>query len=63
MSLYSLQKFLYELNRDESIQRQYKEDIESLLSKYTLTDEESNALRTGDIGLYLLSSVHCFPHQ
>ena len=58
MSLYSLQKFLYELNRDESIQRQYKEDIESLLSKYTLTDEESNALRTGDIGLLYVLGVN-----
>ena len=58
MSLYSLQKFLYELNRDESIQRQYKEDIESLLSNYTLTDEESNALRTGDIGLLYVLGVN-----
>ena len=58
MSLYSLQKFLYELNRDDSIQRQYKEDIESLLSNYTLTDEESNALRTGDIGLLYVLGVN-----
>lgn len=58
MSLYNLQKFLYELNRDESIQSQYKEDIDVLISKYTLTEEESDALREGDIGLLYVLGVN-----
>jgi len=58
MSLYNLQKFLYELNRDESIQNQYNENIDALLSKYTLTKEESEALREGDIGLLYVLGVN-----
>lgn len=58
MSLYNLQKFLYELNRDESIQNQYKDDIETLLSNYILTNEESDALRKGDIGLLYVLGVN-----
>jgi hypothetical protein len=58
MSLYYLQKFLYQLNRDESAQERYREDLESLLADYELTDEEANALREGDIGLLYVLGVN-----
>ena len=58
MSLYYLQKFLYVLNRDERAQRRYREDIESLLGEYELTEEERDALRSGDIGLLYVLGVN-----
>ena len=58
MSLYNLQKFLYELNRNESIQENYSENIDSLIAKYSLTDEEINALIEGDIGLLYVLGVN-----
>ncbi len=58
MSLYYLQKFLYQLNREESAQKKYRADLEQLLEEYDLTDEESNALREGDIGLLYVLGVN-----
>lgn len=58
MSLYNLQKFLYELNRDESIQANYSENSEALIAGYSLTDEEINALKEGDIGLLYVLGVN-----
>lgn len=58
MSLYYLQKFLYQLNRDESAQARYKSDLEGLLAEYNLTEEEANALRAGDIGLLYVLGVN-----
>ena len=51
MSLYALQKFLFDLNRDAAVQAQFRGDRDALLSRYELTPEEALALRTGDIGL------------
>ena len=58
MSLYNLRKFLYELNRDESIQANYSENIDTLIAGYSLTDEEINALKEGDIGLLYVLGVN-----
>lgn len=58
MSLYQLQKFLYVLNRDENAQQEYREDLENLIGRYELTDEEANALRDGDIGLLYVLGVN-----
>jgi len=58
MSLYYLQKFLYELNRNEDAQRRYREDLEGLLDEYELTDEERGALEDGDIGLLYVLGVN-----
>lgn len=55
MSLYSVQKFLYHLNRDPVVQRRYREDRNTLLDDYHLSDEERRAVDDGDIGkLYVL---------
>jgi hypothetical protein len=58
MSLYQLQKFLYVLNRDETAQQQFHDDVEALLAKYDLTAEEADALRDGDIGLLYVLGVN-----
>ncbi len=51
MSLYYVQKFLYELNRNESLQDAYRQDRHHAIADYELTDEESGALTQPDIGL------------
>lgn len=51
MSLYYVQKFLYELNRDERLQERYHQDRRAVLDPYELTDEETAALVEPDIGL------------
>jgi hypothetical protein len=58
MSLYHLQKFLYELNRDETAQGKYRADLDALISEFDLSAEESNALREGDIGLLYVLGVN-----
>ena len=58
MSLYHLQKFLYELNRDDSVKEKYHSDLDALLSQFDLSAEESNALREGDIGLLYVLGVN-----
>ncbi|MDX1482789.1 MAG: hypothetical protein R3315_13980 [Woeseiaceae bacterium] len=58
MSLYQLQKFLYELNRDERAQARFRDDLDGLIAEYDLTDEEAGALRDGDIGLLYVLGVN-----
>jgi|SRR5690242_6105779 len=55
MTLYRLQKLLYELNRDPRVQEGFLNDRERLLSEYRLTNEEAEAIRSDDVGkLYIL---------
>ena len=57
MSLYQLQKFLYDINRDPRVQAQYRADRPGVLGRYELTAEERTALERGDIGLiYVLGA-------
>ena len=58
MSLYYVQKLLYQLNRDPHTQQRYREDFEGLLSDYELDYEERNAIRDGDIGLLYVMGVN-----
>ena len=58
MSLYQLQKFLYVLNREPDTQATYREDLESLIKQYNLSEEEQAALRNGDIGLLYVLGVN-----
>jgi len=51
VSLYYVQKFLYELNRDPRLQQAYHDDRRAVLDDYELTDEEIGALVEPDIGL------------
>ena len=57
MSLYQLQKFLYEINREPAVQRDYRADPRTVLERYELTPEERSALADGNIGLiYVLGA-------
>ena len=58
MSLYYLQKFLYELNRDDGAQKRYRENLDGLMNDFVLTDEERGALQDGDIGLLYVLGVN-----
>ena len=58
MSLYYVQKFLYQLNRDPAVQRRFREDLEGLLSEYDLSEEERAAIRARDVGLLYVLGVN-----
>ena len=58
MSLYYVQKLLYQLNRDPAIRKRFKEGRDDLLAEYQLTHEERNALVDGDIGLLYVMGVN-----
>ena len=51
MSLYAVQKFLFDINRTEALQEAYRADRRGVLDPYDLTDEEIEALVEPDIGL------------
>jgi hypothetical protein len=55
MSLYHLQKLLYQLNRDKALQQQFLADRDAVLADYKLDQEEIEAVSKPDIGkLYIL---------
>ena len=52
-----MQKFLFDINRDTGVQRQYHADLAGLLDRYELNAEERGAVASGDIGLiYVLGA-------
>ena len=53
-----MQKLLYDLNRDDTVQQKYKDNLDKLLSGYELTEEEVMALRSSDIGLLYVLGVN-----
>ncbi len=58
MSLYYVQKLLYQLNRDPAVRDRFKKDLPGLLVEYDLTDEERRAIEDGDIGLLYVMGVN-----
>lgn len=58
MSLYAVQKLIYQLNRDPLVRQQLAQDIEELLGHYELTEEERDAIRQPDIGLLYVMGVN-----
>ncbi|MDE0160551.1 MAG: hypothetical protein OXL98_02330 [Acidimicrobiaceae bacterium] len=58
MSLYYVQKFLYELNRDRNLQEAYLADRREALDSYELDEEEVEALVEPDIGLLYVLGVN-----
>ena len=58
MSLYYVQKLLYQLNRDPYARRRYEEDFDELLAEYDLDEEELEAIREPDIGLLYVMGVN-----
>jgi hypothetical protein len=58
MSLYHVQKLMFQLNRDPAVRRRFAAGFESLLAEYDLTDEEQLAVRGPDIGLLYVMGVN-----
>ncbi len=58
MSLYSVQKLLYQLNRDTHVQRRFENERDEMLDEYDLTDEERRAIADGDVGLLYVMGVN-----
>ena len=58
MSLYQVQKLIYQLNRDPAVRAQYERDFAGLLAQYELSEEEQRAFREGDIGLLYVMGVN-----
>jgi hypothetical protein len=57
VSLYQVQKFLFQLNRDKEVQADFRTEPERVLVRYTLTPEERQAIVDGDVGLlYVLGA-------
>ncbi|HWG71862.1 MAG TPA: hypothetical protein VN692_20790 [Steroidobacteraceae bacterium] len=57
MSLYQMQKFLFDINRDGELQRRFREAAQEILARYELSGEERAAIEAGDIGLlYVLGA-------
>ena len=48
MSCYQLSRLLFDLKMDESIYQRSLKDFENVMSKYDLTADEKDALRSGD---------------
>lgn len=58
MSLYYVQKLLYQLNRDPQVRSRFESDPDSVLADYELTDEELAAITKPDIGLLYVLGVN-----
>lgn len=58
MSLYYLQKLIFQLNRNEHVRQRYEKDFEELIADYPLNEDERKALREPDIGLLYVMGVN-----
>jgi len=58
MSLYNVQKLIYQLNRDPYARKRYGDDFDDLLDDYQLTEEETMAIKQPDIGLLYVLGVN-----
>lgn len=58
MSLYYVQKLIYQLNRDPRIRTRFAEERDELLREYDLTAEELQAINKPDIGLLYVLGVN-----
>lgn len=57
MSLYQVQKFLFDLNRNPDVQARARVNLSAVLDGYDLNAEERQAIESGDIGLiYVLGA-------
>jgi hypothetical protein len=58
MSLYTLSKLLFELNRDEAFKARFVADPAGSIARHKLTDEERHAILAPDIGLLYVLGVN-----
>ncbi len=58
MSIYYVQKLLYNLNRDPSEVEKFENDRVTVLATYNLTEDEKRAILEADIGLLYVMGVN-----
>ena len=58
MASTTVQKFLYQLNRNQAVQDAYRDDPHGVLAGFELTDLEIDALVAPDIGLLFVLGVN-----
>ncbi len=58
MSIYYVQKLLYQLNRDPAQKQRFDDDRPAVLAEYQFTEEELKALTEPDIGLLYVLGVN-----
>lgn len=58
MSLYQVQKLIYQLNRDPRTRERYASKRAAVLAEYELSDEERSAIVKPDIGLLYVLGVN-----
>lgn len=58
MSLYAVQKVLFQLNNDAAMRQRFAADRDALLAEYSLTQEERRALAEADVGRLHLMGAH-----
>ena len=58
MSLYYLQKLLYQLNREPRVRQQFLAEREAVLADYPLDEEERAAILAPDIGMLYILGVN-----
>lgn len=58
MSLYQVQKLLFELNRDHALQAAFHADAGAVADRYDLTEDERRAVLEPDIGLLYVLGVN-----
>ena len=58
MSLYQIQKLLYDLNRTASLQERFRADGQAVLQDRALTEEERDAFARADLGLLYVLGAH-----
>ncbi len=58
MSLYTLQKLMYHLNRDAKVRDRLRDQPAALLDEYELSGEERHAVEAHDVGLLYVLGVN-----
>jgi hypothetical protein len=58
MSLYYVQKLLYNLNREPGLKQSFDLDQDNVMNNYVLSEEETQALKKPDIGLLYVLGVN-----
>ena len=57
MSLYYVQKLLYQLNRDPLVRKRFETNRDELLAEYTLSGEERDAILGPPIDMHALGGA------
>jgi len=58
MSLYQLQKLIFEVNRNPERREEYRKDVAAFAARYDLTTEEKDAITKFDIRALYQRGVH-----